>query len=204
MAGARVEKPGERLTVLLVVPTFPPDQCGVGDYTYQLALHLSAAGHRVVVLSTRRATPVPKPPFEFMPVIANWHFPDMKTILDAARDLAPDVVHIQYHNEDYDAVEMISALPLCLKETLPETLVVTTLHNIRSFTFAPRLTMSVFLRFSDWLVITNEADRETLLREHPLQAHKYSVVPAAGGLGEHSRRAQHDRRGIPGLLASSA
>ena len=46
----------------------------------------------------------------------------MRTILDVAREVRPQVVHIQYHNEDYDAVEMISALPLCLKETLPETL----------------------------------------------------------------------------------
>jgi rfaE bifunctional protein nucleotidyltransferase chain/domain len=196
-------RPGDRLVILLVVPTFPPDQCGVGDYTYQLALHLHQVGHRVVVLSTRRQTPPSVPvPFDFRPLIANWHFPDMKTVLDVALEVRPDVVHIQYHNEDYDSVEMISAVPLCLRETLPETLVVSTLHNIRSFTFAPRLTMNVFMRFSDWLVITNEADREVLLAEHPEHAHKYSVVPAAGGLpcpagvrARHSelRRALRDR-----------
>jgi len=57
------------------------------------------------------------------------------------------------------------------------------------------LSMNVFLRFSDWLVLTNDADRETLLRDHPLQAHKYSVVPAAGGLpcprGVLDNRAAH-------------
>src|SRR6188474_3087104 len=55
--------------------------------------------------------------------------------------------------------------------------------------------MSVLLRFSDWLVITNDADRETLLHDYPLHAHKYSVVPAAGGLpcpqGTLARRAVH-------------
>ena len=197
MARARREPHPDGLTILMVVPTFPPDQCGVGDYTYQLALHLQAAGNRVVLVTTRREMPTP-PPFELRPVIANWHFPDMQTILDVAREVRPHVVHIQYHNEDYDAVEMISALPLCIKETLPETLVVTTLHNTRSFTFAPRLTMGVFLRFSDWLVITNDADREVLLREHPLHAHKYSVVPAAGGLpcpaGVLALRDEHRRR----------
>jgi rfaE bifunctional protein nucleotidyltransferase chain/domain len=201
MDGARLERRSERLTILLVVPTFPPDQCGVGDYTYQLALHLAAAGHRVVVLTTRRPDDGRRHPFELRPLIANWHFPDMKTVLDVVRELVPDIVHIQYHNEDYDAVEMVSALPLCIEETLPETRVVTTLHNIRSFTFAPRLTMGVFLRFSDWLVLTNDADREVLLREHPLQAHKHSVVPAAGGLpcpgavregrSEHRSRVRH-------------
>src|SRR5262249_49418436 len=108
--------------------------------------------------------------------------PDMKTVLEVVHDVAPDVVHVQYHNEDYDAVEMISALPLCVRESNPDTLVVSTLHNVRSFTFAPRLTMRVFLRFSDWLIITNEADRELLLADYPQHAHKYSVVPAAGGL----------------------
>ncbi len=186
---------GDRLVILLVVPTFPPDQCGVGDYTYQLALHLHQAGHRVVLLSTQRqALPSVPVPFDFRPQIANWHFPDMKTVLDVALEVRPDVVHIQYHNEDYDSVEMISAVPLCLRETLPETLVVSTLHNIRSFTFAPRLTMNVFMRFSDWLVITNEADREVLLAEHPEHSHKYSVVPAAGGLpcpaGVRARRTE--------------
>jgi rfaE bifunctional protein nucleotidyltransferase chain/domain len=193
---ARLERSSEPLSILLVVPTFPPDQCGVGDYTFQLAMHLASARHRVVLLTTRREVPAALP-FEVRPVLANWHFPDMKTILDAVRDVQPDVVHIQYHNEDYDAVEMISALPLCLKETLPETLVVTTLHNVRSGTFAPSLTMGVFLRFSDWLVITNDADRETLLSEHPRMAHKYTVVPAAGGLpcpaGVLAARDEHRR-----------
>ena len=183
MAATMDRRAHDPLTVLLVVPTFPPDQCGVGDYTYQLALHLHAAGHRVTVLSTQRATPPTVPvPFDFRPLITNWHFPDMKTVLDVVRDVHPDVVHIQYHNEDYDAVEMISALPLCVRESQPDALVVSTLHNVRSFTFAPRISMSVFLRFSDWLVITNEADRDLLLRDHPAHAHKYSVVPAAGGL----------------------
>jgi D-glycero-beta-D-manno-heptose 1-phosphate adenylyltransferase len=197
MSSARTVPAPDRLTILMVVPTFPPDQCGVGDYTYQLALHLQLAGHRVVVVTTKRDAP-PKPPFELRGVIANWHFPDMRTILDVAREVRPHVMHIQYHNEDYDAVEMISALPLCMKETLPETLVVTTLHNTRSFTFAPRLSMGVFLRFSDWLVLTNDADREILLREYPLYAHKYSVVPAAGGLpcpaGVLAKRHEHRRR----------
>lgn len=183
MAATLDRRAREQLAVLLVVPTFPPDQCGVGDYTYQLALHLHAAGHRVVVLSTQRAAPPTVPvPFDFRPLIHNWHFPDMKTVLDVVHDVHPDVVHIQYHNEDYDAVEMISALPLCVRESHPEALVVSTLHNVRSFTFAPRISMSVFLRFSDWLVITNEGDRDLLLRDHPSHAHKYSVVPAAGGL----------------------
>ena len=183
MAATLQRPPREHLTVLLVVPTFPPDQCGVGDYTYQLALHLHDAGHRVVVLSTQRQVPPSVPvPFDFRPVITNWHFPDMKTVLDVVHDVQPDVVHIQYHNEDYDAVEMISALPLCVRESHPDALVVSTLHNVRSFTFAPRISMSVFLRFSDWLVITNEGDRDLLLRDHSMHAHKYSVVPAAGGL----------------------
>jgi hypothetical protein len=44
MRSARTVSAPDRLTILLVVPTFPPDQCGVGDYTYQLALHLQQAG----------------------------------------------------------------------------------------------------------------------------------------------------------------
>jgi glycerol-3-phosphate cytidylyltransferase len=193
------------LGVLLVVPTFPPDQCGVGDYTYQLATHLHGQGHRVSVLSTWREGPRREHPFAFLPVLRSWHFPDMQALLDVVRERAPQVVHIQYHNEDYDSVEMISTLPLCLKETCPDVTVVTTLHNTRSFTFAPQLTMGVMLRFSDWLIITNDADREVLLREHPLHAHKVSVVPAAGGLpcdaallarrGEH-RAAVRRRLGV--------
>lgn len=181
MSATLERRSGDRLTILFVVPTFPPDQCGVGDYTCQLALQLHRVGHRVVVVSTRRDVVVDVP-FEFRPILTDWHFPDMKTILDLVADVLPDVVHIQYHNEDYDAVEMVSALPLCVRESHPESLVVATLHNTRSFTFAPRLTMNVFMRFCDWLVITNDADREVLLHEHPAQAHKYSVIPAAGGL----------------------
>ena len=106
----------------------------------------------------------------------------MRTILDVVRERSPDIVHIQYHNEDYDSVEMISTLPLCLKEILPGTRIVTTLHNTRSFTFEPRLTLGVLLRFSDWLIVTNESDRALLRAEHPSHAHKDSVVPAAGGM----------------------
>ena len=181
MSATLERRPGERLTILIVVPTFPPDQCGVGDYTWQLATQLHRVGHRVTVISTQRDAVIDVG-FDFRPILSNWHFPDMKTILDVIAEIEPDVVHIQYHNEDYDAVEMVSALPLCVRESFPDTLVVATLHNTRSFTFAPRLTMSVFMRFCDWLVLTNDADRAELLHEHPSQASKYSIIPAAGGM----------------------
>jgi len=126
----------------------------------------------------------------------------MQKILETVREVSPHVVHIQYHNEDYDAVEMISALPLCLKETLPETLVVTTLHNVRSVTFAPRLTMGVFLRFADWLVLTNDADREVLLREHPL--HSTSTRWCRRPAGCRARPACWRHAGAPGPRAARA
>src|SRR5512134_144246 len=98
--GQRPASGDEPVSVLMIVPTFPPDQCGVGDYTYQLALHLHAQGHRVAVLSTYREARRHEHPFEFLPILTSWHFPDMQAILDVVRRQAPDVVHIQYHNED--------------------------------------------------------------------------------------------------------
>ena len=79
-------------------------------------LHLSAGdasrGSRTCVVHSHDATRAAvAPPFECA-APRNWHFPDMSIILDVVRG-GTDVVHIQYHNEDYDAVEMISALPLC-------------------------------------------------------------------------------------------
>ena len=57
MGNVHLQKVADPLRILLVVPTFPPDQCGVGDCTCQLALPLHAAGHRVGLRTTRCDAP---------------------------------------------------------------------------------------------------------------------------------------------------
>jgi len=44
------------MKVMLITGRYPPQQCGIGDYTYKLAYCLSDLGHRVSVLSSALGT----------------------------------------------------------------------------------------------------------------------------------------------------
>src|SRR5712691_5564112 len=111
--------------ICLLTAEYPPDVGGVGDYTRRLGEALAALGAGVEVLTGRGvgraggfpALPESRPPDQ-PPVrrwVPSWGWRGRRALIAALRELAPDVVNIQYQTAAYGMRPTINLLPLTLR-----------------------------------------------------------------------------------------
>ncbi len=137
------------MRVCMIVPRYPPDRCGVGDYTYLLAWCLAQRGVSVDVLTSRGLSDaVTLPPADdglpvaedaagqaagvrvrVLPLIDDWGWRSLARIYAVVRAGRYDVVHVQYQNEMYGRSAAIAALPLMLRAVRPGVPTVVTVHD---------------------------------------------------------------------------
>lgn len=103
------------MRILLVAGSYPPEPCGVGDYTEKLANSLSALkGVQVGVLTTsasgRKSTNTS--PVELMEAVPKWNFSELPKLICVIRQWKPDLVHIQYPSQGFFFRRLPSFLPL--------------------------------------------------------------------------------------------
>jgi len=106
------------MRILLVAGSYPPEPCGVGDYTEKLANSLAALkGFYVGVLTTsgsgRKSTNTS--PVELMETALKWNFFELPKLICAIRQWKPDLVHIQYPSQGFLFRRLPSFLPLLIR-----------------------------------------------------------------------------------------
>lgn len=91
------------IRILLVTGSYIPDQCGVGDYTRQLAIALAAEPSVDVAVLTTGAARVPVVEDRVMVarIMPDWSLRHAGRLRRAIADLRPDVVHVQYPTQGY-------------------------------------------------------------------------------------------------------
>ncbi len=103
------------MKVLMITGSFPPEPCGVGDYTEKLSSALSAKeGVRVGVLTTslNERSLTKGGLYELIDVIQCWSFSELPKIIRAIQTWKPDLVHIQYPSQGFFFSRLPSFLPL--------------------------------------------------------------------------------------------
>jgi len=118
------------MRVLLVAGSYPPEPCGVGDYTEKLANALgSVQGIRVGVLTTslqgRKNTNTSS--VELIDIVERWNFSQLLKIVRTIRTWKPDLIHIQYPSQGFFLSRFPSFLPLVSR--LLKTPVIQTWHE---------------------------------------------------------------------------
>jgi len=91
--------------------------CGVGDYTYALALALAQSGEvDVRVVTSIGANPGKLPSkLEVLPVVKSWRLHEVIQVLREVRSWRPDLVHIQLPSVAYGDKILPYLLPLCVR-----------------------------------------------------------------------------------------
>lgn len=103
------------MRLMLVTGSFPPMQCGVGDYTRQLAIALAAIpGNHVAVLTSAECVTPPDGTAspEIFAVMKGWRLIELVKAISLMRRWRPDVVHIQYPTQGYRRGLLPEVLPL--------------------------------------------------------------------------------------------
>lgn len=109
---------GPDMRILFIAGSFPPQKCGVGDYTEHLALALSKqAGVRVAVLADEQVAHAPHDPrVEVFPVARGWKVSDIPRIMKVLKEWNPDIVHIQYPTQGFYGPKFLPYdIPLIVK-----------------------------------------------------------------------------------------
>ncbi len=130
------------MKIVMVSGSWPPERCGVGDYSDRLASALGAAGAEVVRFGGEGAT----------------RSSQLVHSLGRIRQIAPDVVHIQYPTAGYRrsiGPSLLAAIVRCP--------VVVTLHEFTRFRFY-RMPWFLPFAFAQGLVFTSAHERTDFLR----------------------------------------
>lgn len=167
------------MRILFVSGEYPPMQGGVGDYTWSLGSTLAGRGEEVHVLTSRAAGPshlVPPGVDNVYPDVASWRWGLARQVRQVAREVQPDVLHIQYQSAAFDLHPAINLLPRALRRDTWPRAVAVTFHDLRTPYIFPKAgplrwqANLAMARYSDAVLVTNAEDHGRL-----------SGAPAAAG-----------------------
>jgi glycosyltransferase involved in cell wall biosynthesis len=133
-------------TVLMVSGSWPPQACGVGDYTERLCRELEDNGISVVRFADDRLSQLYSP-----------------GAVRRATEANCDVVHIQYPTAGYGR----SFIPAALPATVRNKPVVVTLHEYSVFRWYRRNWFSPYARRCAARVFTTDEERQLFERRFP-------------------------------------
>lgn len=126
-------------------------RCGVGDYAARLAVALrGSAQTEVTILTSRLDAPALRADdVELLRLVPSWKANVVDVFRTAARQVTPDVVHIQFPTQGYDAADGLPAIAFHSRFRLRVPVVVT-LHE-----FLPRTTSKANLCIHALALIAN-------------------------------------------------
>ena len=102
------------IRILLIGGSYPPDRCGVGDYSHRLATALARHPDTLVsVLTTGNEAEIARA--ENVSVsrsIPDWSVHNARRLFHAIRRIRPDIVHVQYPTQGYRNGRLAWLIPL--------------------------------------------------------------------------------------------
>ena len=192
------------MRLCLVTGAFPPQRCGIGDYTECLGRHLAGMGVEAHVVTSIHRSGGRHAALKLHRIIRRWNFVGAIRLLSALRKIKPDVVHLQFPSVEYGRVAWLSLMPGILRALKYK--VVLTLHE---YTIAQRLSRARQLAMAaaaTEVITTNLQDCTALRRRlfwKPGRIHRINIasnieVPPAGSFDRDARR------GLIGAQADSS
>jgi glycosyltransferase involved in cell wall biosynthesis len=146
------------MKILLVTGSYPPDICGVAEYTEQLAEALQSAGAEVIVFSGKK-----------------WSLANASVLNREIRDIGADVLHMQYPATGYGW----HLGPQLLSMLQPY---VVTIHECSQTHILRRLSLYPFSLRAPKVIFTNEYEQKYSRRFAPWINDRSTVIPIGNGI----------------------
>lgn len=157
--------------ILFITGSYPPDVCGVGDYSEQLF----------------RAIKKDSDLFELF-YKKNWSVGNLFSYLKEIKSKKADLIHIQYPTEGYG----YSFLPLLLMAFLPKKKIIVTIHELSNRTFKAKMFTMLLLFFSKKIIVTNETEYAYLKKTPILNRKDIFII----NIGSNIPRSKNCRKDI--------
>jgi glycosyltransferase involved in cell wall biosynthesis len=142
------------MRILIISGEYPPVISGMGDYARQLAVHLNAQGHKVIVMTAKNGPNENQDGIEILRQMESWDYGARETLKTALKIWNPDIVHLQYMSHTFRQSLFTPFLPFFIKSWFPQMKVMTTFHEFA----APfnRLALLPLLYCTDAAIVTNQ------------------------------------------------
>lgn len=151
------------LQVDIVCGSYPPDVCGVADYSRLLASSLRDRGVDVSIITSAGRTADSDLPV--LPEVHSWGRSGVADLAGLLETRRPDLVHIQFPTLAYHGNWGIGFLPRMLKNIgIPS---LCTLHEYCLAPWGGRLKQMLMVSAGSGVIVTNDQDRTLLERWAP-------------------------------------
>lgn len=142
------------IKLAMISGSYPPDTCGVGDYTARLVETLRDSGIDVRVFSSYK-----------------WNLLGFSRLYRKLSYFKPDVIHIQYPTVGYGKGILPQLLSLAIAPC------VVTLHEVSQVHVLRRLSLYPFALGAERLIFTSDYEMNYALKWAPWLANRSSVIP---------------------------
>lgn len=162
------------MRVAMITGSYPPQPCGVGDYTARLVLELQAAGVEVDVFTTALENgPRERPLYR---ETSDWRVLTWWRESRRLTDNAYDIVHIQYPARFYGYRPDLAFLSLVVRRRVPGVPIVVTLHEFWITHVLRKLTVAAIAQPASRVFVSAESERSDLLRWFPWMAGRIRIL----------------------------
>ncbi len=141
------------MRICFIVGAFPKMKCGVGDYTYNLALELAKTNEIYVITSSRASNKLGN--MKIYNIIDEWDKSGSKKILEKLQEIKPDLVNIQYPSDEYKNNLAMNLLPNKIKKQIKCT-VVATIHEYECFTLKRKIRNYLNFKNLDKIIVVEK------------------------------------------------
>jgi len=141
------------MIIAMVTGSYPPDTCGVGDYTYRLSEALRTMNENVEIITHRR-----------------WNASDAPLLAKHIDSLEPDIIHIQYPTIGFGrnlAPQVLNLMRPC----------VVTLHEVSQSHLLRKLSLVPFYLHAKHLIFTNTNECEYARSWNASISGRSTVIP---------------------------
>jgi glycosyltransferase involved in cell wall biosynthesis len=171
------------MNIMVFAPSFPPVQCGVGDYAHRVSEALADRGDRVTVV-TSRIEGIERPTLaRVLPLIRHWNISGFlrhaarlrEERVDLVIGLYPAVLPSRF-------ARLVYLTPALSKILLRRPRVLYVVHEFTRTHQAAQRDLGLAFRFADEVIAVTSADAEAIAARHPLSAGKVRTVPIGSAI----------------------
>jgi polysaccharide biosynthesis protein PslF len=179
------------MRVAMVTGSYPPQPCGVGDYTERLVHELRSAGITVDVVTTEASDRKSEVSVQY--TLKQWSLRNWICALRWMRSRQYDVMHIQYPARFYGYRPSLGFLAILAKIYLPRIPIVVTLHEFSITHLLRKLTSVALLSPASAVVLTADSERRVVAQWMPWLGSRVYVLTMATTIPEIPVDAKHRR-----------
>lgn len=143
--------------ICMIIGSYPPEKCGVGDYTQLLCENIiyNKKDVEIHIITSNPVDGVERKyhnRIKIHSIVDFWKFKDYKEISKAVKKIKPKIIHIQYPSDRYGNSFFINLLPLMLKVSC-RAVIVETVHEYVGYSNKNKLRNLINYKASDEIIV---------------------------------------------------